>query len=72
MEIGSTNEKQLTSLKKSLRVGDLSSGEESDVELSDQLSRTGSELECDDTGGAVSSDDYGHDSRVKPVSYNSD
>ncbi|KAK6111561.1 Ion transport family protein [Brugia pahangi] len=65
IEIGSTNDNQLTSLKKSLRVGDLSSGEESDVELSDQLSGTESELDCDVTGGVDSSDGCGHHSRIK-------
>ncbi|KAL3983186.1 Ion transport family protein [Acanthocheilonema viteae] len=66
IEMGSTNDNQLISLKKSLRVGDLSSGEESDVELSDQLSGTGSELEYDNVGGVGSNDDYGHSFHFKP------
>ncbi|CAG9531711.1 unnamed protein product [Cercopithifilaria johnstoni] len=62
IEIGSTN----GSLKKTLRVGDLSSGEESDVELSDQPSKTASRLEYDGAGGVGSSDDNGYNSHVKP------
>ncbi|VDK72768.1 unnamed protein product [Litomosoides sigmodontis] len=63
-EIGSTINKQLTSPRKFPRVGELSSGEESDVELSDQPSGTRSELEH---GGVVgSSSNRGYASRLKP------
>ncbi|MCP9265401.1 Voltage-dependent T-type calcium channel subunit alpha-1I [Dirofilaria immitis] len=68
VEVGSANDNRVNSLKRSLRVGDdLSSGEESDVELSDQLSATGSELGCDDIGGIGSSYGYDRNSRIKSV-----
>lgn len=66
-EIGSTKNKQLTLPKKSLPVGELSSGEESDVELSGQPSRAGSELEYDNDGVVGSSRNRRYASRIKPV-----
>uniref|UniRef100_A0A915Q054 Ion transport domain-containing protein n=1 Tax=Setaria digitata TaxID=48799 RepID=A0A915Q054_9BILA len=65
VEIGSANDTRLNTPKRSARVGDLSSGEESDVELSDQISATGSELGYDDFGDVGTGDGYRHDSCVK-------
>ncbi|OZC10594.1 hypothetical protein X798_02343 [Onchocerca flexuosa] len=68
VEIGSTNDNQSKPLKRSIQVGELSSGEESDIELSDQIS--GNELECVDVGGVGSNYGYDHNSREKPIKSN--
>lgn len=69
VETGSINENQFISRRKSVHLGDLSSGEESDVELSDQLSETENELEHYVAGAGGNNDNYGRSSYVKTVTY---